>query len=65
MSKQRPTLLQILELERARRDGKLSEAEFEAELARLKAGERMSRMPWKTILLLALAVAVIAGMLLS
>ena len=65
MSRERPNLLQILELERARRDGKLSEAEFEEQLARLKSRGPMRAVPWKTILLLALAAAVIAGMLLS
>ena len=65
MPREHPILLQILELERARRDGKLSEADFDAQLARLRARSRVLAVPWKTILLLALAALVIAGMLLS
>ena len=65
VSNERPTLLQLLELERARRDGKLADEQFEAELARLKARSKISAIPWKTVLLLALAALVIAGMALS
>ena len=65
MPSEHPHLLRILELARARRDGRITPEEFEAQLSHLKASNPFLALPWKAILLLVIAALVVAVLTLA